>query len=75
MFKGLRGITYKVSDIEKAKNWYSKVFDTKPILDTSFAVLFSIGDSILALILSCYLNSTNNPIKTSHAGYPVSISF
>jgi len=50
MFKGLRGITYKVSDIEKAKNWYSKVFDTKPTLDTSFAVLFSIGNSALALI-------------------------
>ena len=50
MFKGLRGITYKVPDIEKAKNWYSKVFDTKPTLDTSFAVLFSIGNSALALI-------------------------
>jgi len=40
MYKGLRSIMFKVSDIEKAKNWYSKVFDTKPILDTSFAVVF-----------------------------------
>jgi lactoylglutathione lyase len=49
MFQGLRGIVYKVSDIEKAKDWYRKVFDTKPFLDTSLAVLFSVGDSVFAL--------------------------
>jgi methyltransferase (TIGR00027 family) len=49
MFQGLRGIIYKVSDIEKAKNWYSKVFDTKPIFDMPFAVVFSVGDSIFGL--------------------------
>jgi methyltransferase (TIGR00027 family) len=52
MFQGLRGIVYKVPDIEKAKDWYSKVFDTKPIFDTPFAVLFSIGDSIFGLSLT-----------------------
>jgi methyltransferase (TIGR00027 family) len=49
MFQGLRSIVYKVPDIEKAKNWYSKVFDTKPIFDMPFAVVFSIGDSFLGL--------------------------
>ncbi|MCJ7663833.1 MAG: SAM-dependent methyltransferase [Desulfobacterales bacterium] len=59
MFQGLRSIVYKVPDIEKAKNWYSKVFDTKPILDTSFAMFFSIGDSSLGLI-----PDTNTTIKS-----------
>jgi methyltransferase (TIGR00027 family) len=49
MFHGLKTIVYKVPDIEKAKNWYSKVFDTKPILDTSFVVVFLIGDSSFGL--------------------------
>ena len=49
MFQGLKGITYKVPDIEKAKNWYGKVFDTKPIIDTSFVVVFLIGDSSFGL--------------------------
>ena len=49
MYQGLRSLVYKVSDIEKAKNWYSRVFNTKPYLDMAVVVLFSIGDSILAL--------------------------
>ena len=49
MYKGLRGIVYKVSDMDKAKDWYCKIFDSKPFVDTSFAVLFSVGDSVLAL--------------------------
>lgn len=49
MYQGLRGIVYKVSDMDKAKDWYCKIFNMKPFLDTSFAVLFSVGDSVLAL--------------------------
>jgi methyltransferase (TIGR00027 family) len=49
MFQGLKSITYKVPDIEKARNWYSKVFDTKPFLDTSFGVIFLVGDSSFGL--------------------------
>jgi methyltransferase (TIGR00027 family) len=59
MFQGLRGIVYKVSDIEKARDWYSKVFDTKPVFDMPFAVVFAIGDSIFALS-----TSTNTAIKS-----------
>ncbi len=58
MFQGLKSITYKVPDIEKAKNWYSKVFDTKPIIDTSFGVIFSVGDSSFGLS-----PNTNTTIK------------
>lgn len=58
MYQGLRGIVYKVPDMDKAKEWYCKIFDTKPFLDTSFAVLFSVGDSVLAL-----RQSTNETIK------------
>ena len=49
MYQGLRGIVYKVSDLNEAKDWYCKVFDSQPFLDTSFTVLFSVGDSVLAL--------------------------
>jgi hypothetical protein len=70
MFQGLRGIVYKVSDIEKAKDWYRKVFDTKPFLDTPFAVLFSVGDSIFALS-----PATNTTIKSDDNIIPVQIRF
>ncbi len=50
MFKGLRGINYKVTDIMKGRDWYSKVFNTKPFVGASIGVAFSIGDSNLGLI-------------------------
>jgi methyltransferase (TIGR00027 family) len=59
MFQGLRGIVYKVPDIKRAKDWYSKVFDMKPIFDMPFAVVFQIGDSIFSLS-----PSTNTTIKS-----------
>ncbi len=46
---GLRTTIYKVSDIDKAKAWYSKVFQTTPYFDEVFYVGFNIGGYELGL--------------------------
>ena len=51
-YHGLRSITYTVSDIEKAKNWYSQVFNITPTYESAFIVIFLIGDSGFVLIPS-----------------------
>ena len=49
-FLGLRTVAYYVSDLEMAKNWYSKVFDTKPYFDEPFYVGFNIEGYELGLM-------------------------
>ncbi len=46
---GLRTTIYKVGDIENAKNWYSKVFETAPYFEQPFYVGFNIGGYELGL--------------------------
>jgi predicted enzyme related to lactoylglutathione lyase len=46
---GLRTTIYKVGDIKKAKEWYSKAFETEPYFDESFYVGFNIGGYELGL--------------------------
>jgi predicted enzyme related to lactoylglutathione lyase len=46
---GLRTTIYKVNDIEKAKEWYSKVFQKEPYFDMPFYVGFNIGGYELGL--------------------------
>jgi lactoylglutathione lyase len=46
---GLRTVIYKVSDITKAKEWYSKAFQVTPYFDESFYVGFNIGGYELGL--------------------------
>lgn len=48
-FLGLRTVAYYVSDIDAAKEWYSKVFETKPYFDEPFYVGFNIGGYELGL--------------------------
>ena len=47
---GLRTCAYLVTDLDKAKEWYSKAFDTKPYFDESFYVGFNIGGYELGLM-------------------------
>ncbi|WP_378178428.1 VOC family protein [Aquimarina sp. SS2-1] len=47
---GLRTTIYKVSDLEKAKQWYAKAFDTKQYFDEPFYVGFNIGGYELGLL-------------------------
>jgi lactoylglutathione lyase len=49
LFFGLRTTIYKVSDINKAKEWYAKVFEIKPYFNQAFYVGFNIGGYELGL--------------------------
>ena len=46
---GLRTAIYKVSDIDAAKEWYAKAFETLPYFDQPFYVGFNIGGFELGL--------------------------
>ena len=46
---GLRTTIYKVSDLAKAKDWYSKVLGIKPYFDEPYYVGFSVGGFELGL--------------------------
>ena len=47
---GLRTTIYKVTDLTKAKDWYSRAFATKPYFDEPFYVGFNIGGYELGLL-------------------------
>lgn len=49
-FLGLRTCIYMVADLEAAKAWYSKAFDTLPYFDEPFYVGFNIGGFELGLL-------------------------
>lgn len=46
---GLRTAIYKVNDIEKARDWYEKAFETQAYFDEPYYVGFNIGDYELGL--------------------------
>ncbi len=48
-FQGLRTVGYKVSDIAKAKEWYSKVLGVEPYFDQPFYVGFNVAGYELGL--------------------------
>ncbi len=47
---GLRTTIYNVDDLEAAKSWYSKAFETQPYFDEPFYVGFNIGGYELGLV-------------------------
>jgi predicted enzyme related to lactoylglutathione lyase len=49
MFLGLRTAAYHVSDIEKAKEWYSSILGFAPYFDQPFYVGFNVGGYELGL--------------------------
>jgi predicted enzyme related to lactoylglutathione lyase len=49
MFLGLRTAAYHVSDIEKAKEWYSSILGFGPYFDQPFYVGFNVGGYELGL--------------------------
>jgi predicted enzyme related to lactoylglutathione lyase len=49
MFKGLRTVIYPVSDLGRAKAWYSAVLECSPYFDEPFYVGFSVGGFELGL--------------------------
>jgi predicted enzyme related to lactoylglutathione lyase len=49
MVKGLGTVIYRVTDLDRAKAWYSKAFQQTPYFDQPFYVGFSIGGYELGL--------------------------
>jgi predicted enzyme related to lactoylglutathione lyase len=49
MLLGLRTVIYKVTDLARAKAWYSETFGTAPYFDMPFYVGFNIGGFELGL--------------------------
>ena len=47
---GLRTAIYNVSDLDAAKDWYSKAFDATPYFDESYYIGFNIGGFELGLM-------------------------
>jgi predicted enzyme related to lactoylglutathione lyase len=50
MIKGLRTVKYPVSDLAKAKAWFTEVFGAAPYFDQPFYVGFAIGGFELGLV-------------------------
>ena len=49
MFNGLRTVIYGVTDLARAKEWYSSAFRTAPYFDQPYYVGFNIGGYELGL--------------------------
>lgn len=47
---GLRTVIYSVGDLDKAKQWYTQVFNTQPYFDEPFYVGFNVGGYELGLL-------------------------
>ena len=50
MFQGLRTVVYAVDDLEKAKDWYSRLLNQSPYFDEPFYVGYNVGGYELGLI-------------------------
>jgi len=65
MILGLRTVIYHVSDLQRAKAWYSTAFDVQPYFDEPFYVGFNIGGYELGLDLN-----SNGPAPGEHRRPP-----
>lgn len=50
MIRGLRTVVYHVTDLAKAKAWYSQVLEQQPYFDQPFYVGYSVGGFELGLV-------------------------
>lgn len=65
---GLRTTIYKVEAIDKAKQWYSEAFNTKPYFDEPFYVGFNIGGYELGLMPSDKLDEKKSENVVTYWG-------
>src|ERR1035437_6751210 len=67
-FLGLRTVVYQVSDINVAKEWYSKVLNIQPYFDEPFYVGFNVAGYELALQPGKNSNAQNSGGAVSYWG-------
>lgn len=65
---GLRTTIYKVSNLKKAKEWYTAAFLTPPYFDEPFYVGFNIGGYELGLQPGAPSNQTTNDQVVAYWG-------
>ena len=61
MLQGLRTVIYPVSDLARAKEWYSALLGQEPYFDQPFYVGFTVGGFELGL-------DPNSPVATADGG-------
>ena len=66
---GLRTASYKVGDLQKAKEWYTIAFKTEPYFDEPFYVGFNIGGYELGIMPE--EEPTTNKVESSVAYWGV----
>lgn len=52
MLNSVKGVTYRVADLERAKQWYRQALGQEPRHDSPLAVVFAAGDCMLTLLPS-----------------------
>lgn len=50
MLQSLKSVSYRVPDLERAKQWYRALLGCDPAFDSPMAVIFTVGDSALTLL-------------------------
>ncbi len=57
MLKSVKGVTYQVPDLDKARSWYTQILGIEPVVESSASVHFPIGDTRLVLVAAA------NPVQ------------
>ena len=68
MFLGLRTAAYQVSDLAKAKAWYSNVLGLQPYFDQPFYVGFNVGGYELGLVPDAGADPKRTPAGIAYWG-------
>ncbi len=68
MFQGLRTAVYHVSDLEQAKEWYSRVIGKAPYFDEPFYVGFDVGGYELGLLPAGMRDPKGGPSVVAYWG-------
>ncbi len=60
MFKNLSSVSYTVTDLKKAEQWYTKLLTFEPVFESPFVVIYSVGGSSLTLLKKDSDNETDS---------------
>jgi methyltransferase (TIGR00027 family) len=61
MLNSVKGVAYRVPDLDRAKRWYGEILGKAPILDSPIVVIFAVGESVLTLVPAAETPSRDHP--------------